>query len=314
MGPLGPSREHLLQLCPLPAAGPVLAQRSAASNHCPQRSQRRLELLSADGAQETRGRHSPPGSGGPLGRPGIVHQWGGQGAAAPALQMQGPVPGSPVPSCVCGIAAACSCAGAEARADARPRDAPGLRFGTCPRLLCQGHPRTPHCAGQTRPRRLAAGCPAHPRGPPVPCRWRARAVPTACPCPAVTAATGRRLTAPRECRCKSSRGPGRRHRPGSGRGLTPGRARDGVCPCAGTLSPPQARPSRGRCRRCLVAGPSGPGAGLGLQDVAHRRPPPWHPRPCRCWAAAPSALAVSPAPGRGGGGLQLPLPQQRGFV
>lgn len=132
-----------------------------------------LPMYSGAVGQEQRARREEP--------QGIVYQWeqagkqGWAGSSSAKLTGAGSTCSHPVPGCV-RITAAGSCDREEARADVRPRDAPGLGFGTCPRLLCQGHPRTPHCARQTHIQggRLPAAC--SPTG-------TSRAVPSARLCP-----------------------------------------------------------------------------------------------------------------------------------
>lgn len=283
-GPLGPSREHLLQLYPLPAACPVLIQHDTTSTHRPLPS-------SADRLWELWDRHSLPGLGGRLGPPALCP--GGKGAggsrsASPANA--GPVSRSPIPSRICGVATAYSCAEAAARADARPRDAPGLGFGTCPHCsarssedsaLCWAN--TPKAAGS-----LLSGAPA----------GTSRDVPLMCPALAAGAAGASLLPA-----CAGARAAwvwagatgGGQERAGHGEG-----AKWGLSLCWHLL------PTLGQHRWHLAVGSSGPSVGQG--------------RGCRTRPPAPPALgccslcSLCPQPKGGWGGLWLPLPQQHGFV
>lgn len=155
-GPLGPSGEHLLQLCPLPATYPIIAQVvPLAPTTLTQLVW--LELLCAGGHQ-SHGMGRAHQAGGDLQAPHLCAVVRREQARRAWLDCRVPHPGAPSPA-TCGSATAGSCAVAKARTDVRPRDAPRLGFGTCPRLLCQGHPRTLCCcAGQAHPRQLAACC------------------------------------------------------------------------------------------------------------------------------------------------------------
>lgn len=109
----------------------------------------------ARGTWEPLGRRAPPGSGDlsapqPSAPMGAGQGWGRGSSTSPAE-----AGAASLPRAAC--AAAGSCDGEEAGADAKPRVAPGLGFGTCPQLLRRGHLRMLLRAGQTHPRQPAAG-------------------------------------------------------------------------------------------------------------------------------------------------------------